>query len=557
VKSYPQTWGLTVGLLSVASLVPVIVIAVLDYQFTRRALHREHELQVERLASNARRTVAHFLEERLEALSFAAHGLGRQGLTDSRELEVLLENLKADFGGFTDLGVIDETGRQVGYCGPFDLEGRNYGDQEWFGKCRERGAFVGDVQRGYRGIPHVVVAVRATPPDGPFRVLRATLDLERLREILVPYAPGDNDDIFLVNRSGVIQTPSLRYGDVLGSSPIEVPPASPHTEVLRIGGDRREPVTMGYAYVSTNHADTPFVLLLIRGGSSVGRVSSWLLTSRIVFVACTIVGIVLVVAVTSSYMFNRLYDADGEKARAISHMEDVNRLASLGRLAAGVAHEINNPLAVIKESAGYIQDLLTLQEGGAPEDELEEQTQAIVDSVNRCGGITGQLLSFARGPDLRPGPVDLHAVIKDVLAFHEREAEFRNISIGVEIEEDVREIDSDRGKLREIFLNLVMNAFDAMPEGGDLRISARRCGLEEVSIEISDTGIGMSEEVQKSVFEPFFTTKSEGEGTGLGLSITYGLVRRLGGRIAVKSEVGKGAVFRIVLPTILREEASP
>jgi signal transduction histidine kinase len=182
------------------------------------------------------------------------------------------------------------------------------------------------------------------------------------------------------------------------------------------------------------------------------------------------------------------------------------------------------------------------------EKELEEQAEVIVDSATRCGAITRQLLSFARPSGLRARSVDVGEVIHDVMRFQVKEAAYRNISVSVDVAPEVPEIETDRGKLQEILLNLVMNAFDAMPDGGDLKISARANGRDEVSIDVADTGCGMSEETMLSAFEPFFTTKPEGLGTGLGLSITYGLVGRLEGRITVESELGQGTRFTVVLP---------
>jgi signal transduction histidine kinase len=247
-------------------------------------------------------------------------------------------------------------------------------------------------------------------------------------------------------------------------------------------------------------------------------------------------------------MFSRLYEAEVAKADALEKVEDVNRLVSLGRLAAGVAHEINNPLAVIKESAGYIQDLLDAGGDEERNGEFREPAEAITESVRRCAAISRQLLSFARPADRCSDRVDLEVLIGKVLRFHDKEAEFRNVSISTSVDDDARFVQADPGKLQQVLLNLVINAFDAMPEGGQIAIRVSKSGPETIGIEVADTGHGIPPEALKSVFEPFFTTKSEGAGTGLGLSITYGIVNRMGGAISVESKVGKGAVFRVELP---------
>jgi signal transduction histidine kinase len=253
-------------------------------------------------------------------------------------------------------------------------------------------------------------------------------------------------------------------------------------------------------------------------------------------------------------MFNRLYEADRVKGGVLLSMQETSRLASLGRLSTGVAHEINNPLAVINESAGYIKDLLSLEFRGEHDAELNEQVDAILESVQRCGAITTGLLGFARDMNLHLRPVDLEDLIERVLSFHRKEAEYRGIAIRVDVPEVVPTIESDPGRLQQIFLNLVGNAFQAMEAGDSLDIAARYQEPGAVRVEVMDTGYGIPKENLQRVFEPFFTTKGERHGTGLGLSITYNLVHKLGGTIDVKSEVGVGTTFTVVLPVRRGEE---
>jgi signal transduction histidine kinase len=253
-------------------------------------------------------------------------------------------------------------------------------------------------------------------------------------------------------------------------------------------------------------------------------------------------------------MFNRLYDADQVKGDALLSMQETSRLASLGRLSTGIAHEINNPLAIINESAGYMKDLLSIDQRGAHDVELIEQADAILESVNRCGAITKELLGFARDINLHLKPVRIDDLIDRVLSFHRKEAEYRGISIGVEGARDVPEIVSDAGRLQQVFLNLIGNAFQAMEAGDALRINLSHPQPDAISVEISDTGCGIPKDHLERVFEPFFTTKGDSHGTGLGLSISYALINKLGGSIDVKSEVGAGTTFTVTLPVRNDEE---
>jgi len=287
-----------------------------------------------------------------------------------------------------------------------------------------------------------------------------------------------------------------------------------------------------------------------------GMMGVWLeLRSKINWlVGFGIMVIIIVVAITCTFMVNKLYLADKAKAEAMAAMEQTNQLASIGQLAAGVAHEINNPLALINETAGYVKDLFVIKKQYSKDDELLENIDYILEAVERCGTITRQLLGFARKFDVKIQRVNLNEVISDVLVFHNKEAEYRNVKVFVEVSKDIPEIETDRGKLQQVLLNLVNNAFQAVDDGCILDIIASPDGANKVSITISDNGCGMPEENLTKIFEPFFTTKERGKGTGLGLTITYGLVKKLHGNISVKSRENEGTTFIITLPIHLQEE---
>jgi signal transduction histidine kinase len=253
-------------------------------------------------------------------------------------------------------------------------------------------------------------------------------------------------------------------------------------------------------------------------------------------------------------MVNMLYRADKAKAETMALMEESNQLATIGQLAAGVAHEINNPLALINETAGYVKDLFVLKEQYRQDEELIGYIDDVLDAVERCGTITRQLLGFARKFEVKIQEVKLNEVISDVLVFHNKEAAYRNIKVYVDVPEDMPPIETDRGKLQQILVNLVNNAFHAVDNGCILDIEASPVGADKVRITISDNGCGMPEENLPKIFEPFFTTKEGNKGTGLGLAITYGLIKKLHGDISVKSKVDEGTTFTITLPARIVEE---
>jgi signal transduction histidine kinase len=268
----------------------------------------------------------------------------------------------------------------------------------------------------------------------------------------------------------------------------------------------------------------------------------------VIFLLISITVILLVILSVATFLVNQIFAADHKRVMTLHQVEYANKMASLGRLSAGVAHEINNPLAIINEKAGLIKDLFTLQRTYAEDPKLNQLVDSILYSVERCARITKRMLNFARHMDVRPQELDVGEVIHEVLGFLHKEAEFRSISLSVDAAPDVPRIVSDRGKLQEIFLNLINNAFAALSDGGCLAISVRRAEGRFVCVTVSDNGCGIPPAELKRIFEPFFSTRTGRGGTGLGLSITYGLVQEIGGRIEVESVPGNGTTFSIFLP---------
>jgi signal transduction histidine kinase len=552
--NYNKLWGIGILVLGAAALVPLIAVTVIHYQLIRTSVDSELILRTERLASNARRAVTFFLEERLNALRYTVNETDYAQLTDPRHLSEILGNLKLGFGGVSDLSVISHTGSQVSYAGPFKLEGKNYSDQNWFIECREHNYYVSEIFRGYRDVPHIIIAVKFYRSDSAFFILRATLETERLIQTLTSYETGKHSDIFLVNRSGTIQTSSKRYGSVFEKMTLPVPEYSPRTQTRVHNAGQGQSIIMGYAFISTQIADTPFILMVIKQKSEMMGTWEELHSKINWFVAFGVMVTLVVIIITCTFMVNKTFLADKAKAETLALVEQNCQLAAVGQPAAGVAHEINNPLALINETAGYVKDLFTITETYRQDDELMEHIDSILEAVERCGRITRQLLGFSRKFDIQTQKINLRDVIFDVLDFHKKEAEYRNIRVNVEMPAGILEIESDRGKLQQILLNLVNNAFQALSEGCRLDIAAKREGPDKVVISISDNGCGMPEEHLPKIFEPFFTTKEWGKGTGLGLTITYGLVKKLHGDISVKSKTNEGTTFTIRLPVRIQEE---
>jgi len=552
--NYGKIWAIGISILVATALVPLMVVTIIHYRLLQESVDSELTLRAERLTSNARRAVTFFLEERLDALRFTVNEIAYDQLTDPDHLAEILRNLKLGFGGLIDLSVIAHTGAQITYAGPFNLEGRDYSKQRWFIECQKCPFYVSEIFSGYRDVPHIIIAVKSFRPDGSFFIVRATLDTERLIQTLQSYETGAHARIFLVNRSGIVQTPSKEHGEIFQKMSLPVPNFSERTQVTMAQNDKDQSLIVGYAYIFTRIADTPFILMAVKHKAGMMRVWQQLRSNINWFVGSGTLVILVVIFFTCTFMINKLYHADRAKAETMALMEQSNQLATIGQLAAGVAHEINNPLALINETAGYVKDLFVFKEQYRQDEELIGYINDILEAVERCGTITRQLLGFARKFEVKIQKVKLNEVISDVLVFHNKEADYRNIKVYMDVPEDMPPIETDRGKLQQILVNLINNAFQAIDNGCILDIQASPAEADKIRITISDNGCGMPEENLPKVFEPFFTTKEGNKGTGLGLAITYGLVKKLQGDISVISKLDEGTTFTITLPARIREE---
>ncbi len=241
-----------------------------------------------------------------------------------------------------------------------------------------------------------------------------------------------------------------------------------------------------------------------------------------------------------------LAQSNEQLRRTQAELVQTAKLASIGQLAGGVAHEINNPLTVILGRAQLL--LLDCQDPQAC-----RNLEVIASETERISGIVKNLLSFSRqSGDRAFEPVSLVDVLRRTLDLANYEDKHADVQVELLVEPGVGEVLGSAGQLQQVFTNIVINAFQAMPEGGSLRISAWQDG-SRTRVSFADSGKGMDEGTLQRIFDPFFTTKDEG--TGLGLSVSYGIIRDHGGKIEVTSKPGIGTTFTVSLPTLAAGEA--
>ncbi|GFM32638.1 two-component sensor histidine kinase [Desulfovibrio subterraneus] len=538
-------------LMAMVSIVPLCLMALINFHIYRASLDRELEVPMRGLVNKTKHSFELYLRERLSAVSFIASAYSWDELSKEQTLSRIFHIAKQEFEGLVDFGLIDAEGRQVAYVGPYNLKDKNYAEQPWFHETRIRGSFISDVFLGYRNVPHIVIAVEGHTVSGRIWVLRATINTDRFNELIASMELDAESDAFLANTKGLLQTRSRLFGEPMTQLPFSLPGSSYQASAFHVDG----PDGVHYFATATSFVNPDYVLVAMRPVS--GLASSWY-TLRSDLLMVLVGGAVLIMLVAfklTDILVQRVMDADRSREAAFREIEHTHKLSSIGRLAAGVAHEINNPLAIINEKAGLMKDLLAREPESPLNERLGKQIGGVLESVARCRTITHRLLGFARRMDVSIEQLDVNDVIRDVLGFLEKEVVKRSVDLRLELSEAAPLIASDRGQLQQVFLNIIGNAFEAIADGGSITIATRTVD-DGVSVSVRDNGCGMSQETLSHIFEPFFTTK-KGTGTGLGLSITYGIIRKLGGRIDVHSEVGEGTIFTVLLPWGKPETPAP
>lgn len=528
----------------VLTIFPLASLSIISSRQYQMSLREEILNPLLVLVNKTRHSVELFLAERLSAVSFIASAYSVEELADENNLSRIFHVMKQEFGGFVDLGLIDGSGVLISYVGPYELKGRNYSRQPWLHEVRLRGTYVSDVFMGFRRFPHMVMAVQRRTSDGKSWVIRATIDTHRIDDLIATMRLDTRSDGFLMNRDGVLQTSTRHYGGVLDSFPLSLPPYSGEANVIEKTDPQGRDVVV--AYTSFRHS--PYVLAVVKPREDLFR-AWYTLKSEIFYLLLGVVCATLLAAFTfTNILIRRLQESEQKREAAFREMEHTHKLSSIGRLAAGIAHEINNPMAIINEKAGLMKDLIEYGQGLSDKAKFLSLIDAVINSVERCRMITHRLLGFARKTDTHIESLDLNAVVRETVGFIEKEALYRNIGIELRLAEHLPIVQSDSGQLQQAFLNLLSNALSAVRDGGHITIATDESDSDTVAVFITDNGCGMSEETLKRIFEPFFTTKDKGIGTGLGMFITYGIIKRLGGRIEAKSKEGQGTTMTVRLP---------
>ena len=542
--SFELFWR-TLGRLVLLYFVPLFLLALFFHLQYRNLLRTSLRAHLEVIAEHQANTFDLFLRERLVNLgNVLADPLFGTGDLHAQLPEHLRE-LQSTNPAFVDLGVVDEEGNLTHYAGPVTYgDSVNYRYEDWFRDLLQgRRAVITEIYLGFRDRPHFTIAVRREEGD-EVRILRAALSPERLSGYLATLEGASEVHAAIVNRRGILQVTTSRAGAALQPSSF-IPPAEPERCCVASG------VVSGaddYAYAWLRETPWALVVTDARPGASAGSFPVSDQSALVTLGVFLLAGVVILIR-TRQVVGIQLATEEHEAALS-GQLVQAAKLASVGELAAGIAHEINNPLAIIAEEVGVLKDSMDpeLEDGEDELLDLLEHLDAIHDAVFRCRDITRKLLTFVRQAEVNVEPHGLHDLLDDVLdTMMGNELAISNVTVEKRFGPHAPEILTDRNQLVQVFVNLVKNAVDAMPGGGRLTVTTfLREGRAAVAFR--DTGCGMSPEELERVFIPFFTTKEAGKGTGLGLSVSYSIIRNFGGDFYVESAVDKGSTFIVELP---------
>ncbi len=540
---------LILGLL-LGFLLPNAILSVYFHAQFASSLKKSAMLNLAAVVENQKNTVDLYLQERVVNLFSLLHSGDFVLQPTPVQMGQYLATLKQFHDGFTDIGLLDAKGVQIGYAGPNPvLLGRDYSQDAWYHALigGKKNYLITDIYPGLRNIPHFTIAARQLF-EGRLYVIRASLDPGKLYMFLRSISHDKDVESTLVNHEGVCQIVDSGRSSFPERSEY-LPPFTSTSGQEEIDRNGRS-MLVAYSWLG----EVQWALLTTQ---PVSIFQSDVYRARLIL-TISLIAVSLLISIIIFFTIERLVNNArrmAEKGQQLQEMlAHASKLASIGELAESVAHEINNPLAIIMATSGVIRDMLN------PEFDLDHSPEAICKELSvidtaatRAKGITSRLQEMGKSRVPHAEQCSVNALIEEVLSrLSKVELKSKHIEIIKRYDESLPEIFAEPAHLRQVFANILINAGDAIAEKGTITISTELQGVM-VCVTIADTGRGISSQDLPRIFNPFFTSKKGGNGTGLGLSIAASIVKYMGGTIKVNSTVDTGSLFTVLLPVDVRQ----
>ncbi len=463
--SYSGIRGILLTSMILVPFIPFMLIMGLSFYSHKTSLESATVARMQRVVDDHRQMIENFLEERSRDIEFVINSYTFTELSEPENLKAVFERLKRVSVAFKDLGIFNAEGMHVSYQGPYQLAGRYYRDAEWFMEVIKNGVYISDVFMGYRQEPHFIIAIATGTGDKRW-VIRTTIDTETFEKLVGGIHIGETGEAYIVNTSGVLQTNRRSGGSLLSKTTDNVQYSMSEESIASF--IQRDESGENYLYAMARLKDGGWTLVARQKATEAFA----MLYSTIYWsVAIFILGgaaIITVAFYMTDRIVNRLENMHSEKESLSRQLIGTSRLAELGEMAAGFAHEINNPLQIIKSEQSLIETLLEeLKEGGKLEasetlTELEDSLDQIRLQISRCSKITQAILKFGRQGEPETVIIDLHSFIPEVTKMIQQKASVHGISFDQRIDPKFMAVKGDPAQLQQVMMNLLNNAIDAI-----------------------------------------------------------------------------------------------
>ncbi len=521
----------------------------LQYDYT---LKKTSKLNLTVLAESQRNTVDLFLQERVVNLFNLFHCCEFRIFPSQEDMDAHLQNLRHVNSAFVDVGFLSSDGIHIGYAGPFPyLQDQDYSGENWFKTLmgQERNYYISNISTGFRDKLHFTIAIRMMI-DNQFFIMRSTMGTDTFNPFMKSAEHGREVECSLINKEGLYQFVSPHRGTLLEMSDY-VPEKTTGTgvDLVKKNGGA---TLVAYTWLT----ETPWALI-VRQPLSI--VHSGMEKARTIIISSFIIIIIIFVGLIcffTTWITAKIQAIVEKKNELLFQLQHSSKLASIGKLTAEVAHEINNPLSIITSTSGVIRDMLDPEidmDFSGPKSIIAE-LETIDKAAFRAKNSTMYLLEIGHKHAPQLTLCNVNDILEEIMiGLKERQFQLDNIKVCRNYAPDIPEIMVDHDLITQVLLNLMNNAGDSIPGPGTITLATKHDD-EYVHISITDTGAGMDSKQLKEIFNPFYTTKEKGKGTGLGLSLSVDILNAMNGKIDAQSIKGTGSSFTVSLPIIRKGE---